>query len=356
MASVPLAAGHPLDRSAYCHSSVRQRLTRLAALLFCASQIALPATAATILETGGSDFVAINVDPSLLHDGQNWKSSAIFRTPACQYDQLKTAADHELAQMRASGQKKIGTTLWFMHLNKAEPCSGFLLNSAGGVPAKEVVANLNHLLETAASLGFDEAQLRFAPMDGNRSKEWGSWKEDVYKENWSFISSIISQLSSTHPGIRIVYDLSAGLGGLHGPRCAQCQTYAKRIWSDYLKRFSPRDSYGFSINIAPGRVRQALIDMRDAGGFPSELGITTYKPAKPGMRVAAEEMRQLGVNLPILIQETDYDDPAMYRSLVDQARAYRVRIRAIMQWPVTESAGAAITETTMPAYNYLPAD
>ena len=94
-----------------------------ACLVACAS---LPpgapaAGSAVVAETGGSDFVAIGVDPSQLHNAQNWKRNDIFRTPACQYDQNRAAADHQLqAITRASGQRKIGTTLLvFMNLHTA---------------------------------------------------------------------------------------------------------------------------------------------------------------------------------------------------------------------------------------------
>jgi hypothetical protein len=328
-----------------------------ACLVACASLPpgALAAGSAVVAETGGSDFVAIGVDPSQLHNAQNWKRNDIFRTPACQYDQNRAAADHQLQAMRASGQRKIGTTLWFMNLHNAQDCSGFVLNSAGGHLTKKVLDNLDHLLKTATTLGFDEVQIRFAPMDGNRPLEWKQWKADTYGENWSLIDSTISAIGDRQRP-RVIYDLSAGMGGQHGPNCPECDVYQTRLWSDYLKKYSPKDSYGFSISIAPNRVKQALVNLRQGGGLPSELGITTYHAGHPGIRVAAEEMKAQGVNLPILIQETSYDDPDMYRAIMSQARANGVQIRAIMQWPVVHDAGVNITESTTPAYIYGAAE
>ena len=321
------------------------------ALTTCLSGVIFGAHAAAVAETGGSDFVAIGIDPSQLHDSGNWQRNDIFRTPACQYDDHRVEADRQLNAMRLSGQTKLGTTLWFMNLQDARNCSGFVLNSNGGHLTDTVLNNLHHLLQTAASLGFDEVQLRFAPMGGNKPMGWAGWEQNVYAENWELIDSTISAVSGWH-GPRVVYDLSAGLGGLHGPGCPECEPYAKQLWSDYLKKFSSRDSYGFSINVAPGRVRQELLDLQQAGGLPDEIGITTYHPAHPGIRLAAEEMRSVGVNLPILIQETPYNDTDMYRAIVNQAQQNGVEIRAIMQWPVMRDAGVHITESSTPAYPY----
>ena len=88
--------------------------------------------------------------------------------------------------------------------------------------------------------------------------------------------------------------------------------------------------------------------------MPREIALDTYHAATPGIRVAAEDMRAEGVDLPILIQETTYADPVMYRALVEQARFYHIQIRAVMQWPLKAGNSFHISEAATPEYIYRP--
>lgn len=318
--------------------------------------VAAPATAApaaAIAEAGGSDLVAIDLDPSrLVGSDAGWRDSAVFHTPACQYDRLRDDTDRELMAMRQAGQKKLGFNLWYMHLDKSADCAGFALNSAGGRFTPLAIANLNALMAKAADLGFDEVQVRFSPLANNRVESWkNDWNQAMFEENWGVIDSTIAAIGHP-PGIRVIYDLD---GEQAGTECPHCHEYVRRIWANYVRKYPVSESYGFSIAIAPHRVAELLADLRSAGPLPTQIAIDTYDAAAPGLRVAAEEMRAAGVNLPILVQETLYDSPAMYQALIAQAREYGVTVRAVMQWPLDRRHVGHINQSSTINYIYLPA-
>jgi hypothetical protein len=314
------------------------------------------ATAGTVQEVGGSDFVTVATDPDRLVGDENWRSNAVFRTPACQYDTETAEVDRRLHAMRQAGQRKLGLILWFARLHASPECAGFLINSSGGHLPPRVLANLERLIQAAGTLGFDEVQVRFAPMVHNWPTEWTAWEEATYAENWELISSTIAATARS-TGPHVVYDLSAELAGFRAPGCSQCELYVHRLWSDYTRKFSPEDSYGFSVAMpAGGRVERLLADLKQAGPLPAELAIDTYDIAHPGLLSTAEEMRSEDVHLPVLIQETLYDDAEMYQALITQARQNGLQLKAIMQWPLTAGRHRHISEPETPAYIYWPVD
>jgi hypothetical protein len=312
--------------------------------------------ARTVAEVGGSDFVTIATDPDRLVGDENWRSNAVFRTPACQYDTETAEVDRRLRAMRQAGQRKLGLIIWFAQLHQAQECAGFLANSSGGHLPPRILANLEHLIRTAGALNFDEVQVRFAPMAHNWPIEWQEWEEATYAENWGLINSTIAATARSD-GPHVVYDLSAELAGYQAPGCSQCELYVRRLWSDYVRKYSPQDSYGFSVAMpALGRVERLLADLKQAGPLPAEVAIDTYSIAHPGLMTTAEEMRSEGVHLPVLIQETLYDDAEMYQALITQARQNDLQLKAIMQWPLTAGQHRHISEPETPAYRYWPVD
>ena len=320
-------------------------------ILFAAAALCAPAFSGVIEQTGGSNYLAIGADASLIGDSSNWKNSAVFRTPACQYDTLRAQADAQLQQMRNQGQKKLALVLWFADLRKAGDCAGFLLNSTAGRFSDGVIKNLQDFLAHASSIGYDEVQIRFAPLWKNAPWTWGAWDPDLYNQNWSVIRQTIAATRNT-PGLHVIYDLGVEQGGRDPVRFPQNSPYVQKLWADYLKVFPRKDCDGFSIAMAPGRVRLALQDMLAAGQPPAELAIDTYNSRDPKIALAESEMRSLGLSLPILIQETAYDDPQMYLAIARDAASSGAVIRAVMQWPGLE--GNKTMLPLAPTYVYSP--
>jgi hypothetical protein len=307
-----------------------------------------PAKAGSVQQWGGSDYVFVDTDPEQLHDPDAMRDNSRFHTPPCEFDARADAVKRDLAAMRASGQRKLGLMVWFTHVQSEQDCKGFLANSAGGRLAPRVDGNLERLVSEAGKEGFDEVQIRFAPMGPNWPKDWPAWNEDMYRENWGVIRSTVAALLQIK-GPRLRFDL-----GVEGVARGESDAYIHRLWGDYSKTFPPASSYGFSVAMAPGRVSRLLRDMRESGPAPTELALDIYQNPGRALATAAREMHAEGVDIPIIIQETFYNDAGTYQELRDSARDNNVRLRTIMQWPLKPGPMIKFTEQHTPGYVYGP--
>lgn len=334
---------------------------RIAVFLFWVLHLALisgPVAADAVLSWGGSNYIAFGLDINRLNSEVDWKNSDIFKTPACFLHSNHDAIERDLSEMASHGQKKVALMLWHMRRDDSQDCSGFLLRSNGGSLTPKVMENLIAFINIAKTLGFNEVQVRFAPMGKNWPKEWASWDEALFQENWAVIRSTVSALKVVQ-GPRIVIDLGVELGGLTSPGCVQCSEYVRRMWQLYSQEFGVADSYGFSIAYAPERLGRLIDSLRGGGTLPKSFAIDIYsEPNKVGnvMATLAREARSRGIEQPILlVQETFYADREVYQALVAGARANDVILRAIMQWPqVRGSSKKHVSVPSTPDYYYQP--
>jgi hypothetical protein len=334
------------DKASVERDSVKKTLVVAGALLFGILNSAI-GSAATIESWGGSDYVTLDTDPLKLSDPSTWRDSSAFHTPICQYAGREAAVERDFRQMRVAGQRKIGLLIWFTRTVNGEDCRGFIVNSAAGRLPDHVMANLKYLVATAGKVGFDEIQVRFGPLGTNLPADWIEWREPTYQENWGVVRNTVKALLGG-VGPRLIFDL-----GAEGVARGQSDTYVRRLWADYTRVFPPSTSYGFSVAMAPGRVTRLLDDMKVSGPMPTQIAIDVYRNAGPALATAAREMRAFGLDLPILIQETFYDDPLTYADLLASARSNGVHIRAVMQWPVRRGM-VKISEQSTPNYIYAP--
>jgi len=324
--------------------------------------ISLPsgtALADAVLEWGGSNYVASGLNLQRLNNDADWRNTDVFKTPACTLQSNRDLLQQNLSNLRAHGQRKVALVLWHSDTDNTGDCKGFLLRSHGGEFSPQVMDNLRVFLQLATRLRFEEVQIRFAPMGKSWPREWKSWDESVFQENWSLIRSTAAALQSIKSP-RVVYDLDAELGGLTAPGCVQCPEYVRRMWRVYTAEFGNQNTYGFSIAYAPGRLARLIDDLRASGPLPAYYAIDIYaEPERIGTAIdtLAREATQKGVAAPeFLIQETYYADQGVYQSLVAAARRNHVTFRAIMQWPQTRGSNRKhISVPETPEYLYVPA-
>ena len=69
--------------------------------------------------------------------------------------------------MRSAGLTKLGLIIWHMAHSTAAECSGFTVGSNGGRFPRRFLQNIALFLEQAKADGYDEVQIRFAPMGAN---------------------------------------------------------------------------------------------------------------------------------------------------------------------------------------------
>lgn len=327
-------------------------MPRSRALLALLGALALAGQPAAAQEqTGGSNYVVVDPDLDRLRAEGAWRDSRVFAAPACTYDRSAPRVDEDFRQMRAAGQKKLALVVWHMtHADRAE-CAGFTVASNGGRLPQRVLDNLATLLRRAKADGYDEVQVRFAPMGDNSPDRWKGWNQAKFEENWSTIRSTVQRLRQGETP-RLVFDLGVELAGR---TCSSCPAYVTRLWRSYVAEFGPRDSYGFSVAAAPGRVRRLIETLRAGGPLPDEIALDVYRNAGAAVARAAEEARAAGVEQPLfLIQETYYAEPETVREIVQGARRSGARIRAVMQWPVTPGANRNISVPRSYGYSYTP--
>jgi len=321
--------------------------------------ISAAAADATILEKGGSNYVAIDLQPASLLTKKDWQNSSLFRTPACQLNKFPEKAKSDLRSMQKNGQRKIALILWHAHISGVEPCRGYLLNSTGATFKASVIANILRFLQIAKNSGFDEVEVRFAPQWINNPRNWKKWNDGLYRENVGVINQTISAIKKKNI-LPVVFDLGAELGGLENSMIVE--KYVKSVWSQMQSDLTVGGSYGFSVAYAPGRLGRLIAWLRGAGRVPSEFGLDIYKDPARLLEAATREARKAGVAQPMfLIQETYYDDASVYQAFVSAARSAHVVLRAIVQWPLSAAAGARrgrgsqISEPGTQLFSYRPA-
>ena len=240
-------------------------LVMRAAVFGMASIVSIGAAGAgAIEEWGGSDYVIFDTDPAATHDPAAWRDNSQFHTPPCQFDERAVDVRRDLDQMHAAGQRKLALMVWFTHIRDEQDCKGFLANSAGGRLANKVLSNLEGLVKAAGAAGFDELQVRFAPMGVNAPSVWNAWNEEKYQENWGVIRTTVAALLKLK-GPRLLFDL-----GAEAVTRGQSDAYVQRLWADYARAFPPEASYGFSVAMAPGQVSRLLRDMQTSGPAPTQ--------------------------------------------------------------------------------------
>lgn len=334
----------------WLHSLLRQ-----AAMLGMASAFVLLPTfvVAGILEWGGSHWIILSSGINETLTASQYRDSNVFRTPSCQIQKNPEAARRQLADMYANGQRKLAIILWHMQRDKTEDCSGFVLRSSGAGLTPQTIRNLQSLLSSAEQLGFNEAQIRFAPMGDNAPSSWASWSAALAEQNWHVIEATKRSLDGRFPKLRIVYDLSAEMGGLAS--CVSCSLFTRYLWSQYNSKFSSTDSYGVSIAAAKGRVAKLIDDLRAVGPIPQEIALDIYENPSREIAFAAMEARSRGIVSPrFIVQETYYADPGTYAAIVQAAKEHDVTIRTIMQWPKRKGSAPREIVSETPQFIYRP--
>jgi hypothetical protein len=285
--------------------------------------------------------------------------------------------DKALAQMRRHGQSVIALGLFHEHGGSRK---NTILDSSGGAPSPDIAQALSALIDTIVGLDFQVLYLRFFPFGKNSlpisNDKSLSVEPDLYRENLSFIESVLRLTSGKK--IEVITDLcnecspsSAAFDDPKDRRQARLMVYTRRLWGDYVGRFGPDHTVGFSI--IPDKFRIAnLPAVYDAAGVrPRMLDIHIYPsnaeldllqcrldthgsgceatktcPTMPASEAChpiytgsllddvARQLATIGFNMPWIIGETFYDDPKSAMYLRTGINLTHHEIRFIVQWPL----------------------
>ena len=302
-----------------------------------------------VMEAGGSNYVAVALDPAKLTADANWKDSRIFHSPICEIDQFGDRIQADLRAMHAAGQKKISFVLWHADLHDGAICHGFLADSGNEASVATLATNLARLEALAAAAGFSEVEVRFAPQWINNPGEWTHWSDRLYQSNLRLVERVMR--SAAHlPGLRVRYDLGVELGGSSGPFA---QDYAEKMWSTLASPELAGETFGFSIAYQPGRLSHYLGWKLPGAKAIYEVDIYggEYRAI---LQLAQEARAQKQAAFEFVVGEAYYDDPATFAQIERGSGVANVPILDVMQWPLTRGAPGHISVALPVKYDYLP--
>ena len=314
---------------------------------------------ANYITTSAGAFLHSSIDPG---DSNDPTSVATFKDVLFAYNQNPSLAENQLINMCGNGQRKIALMLSFEPAIWMSTYGGYygeIADSTGGTVNAQIRSNISNVVSLISSITdsygkpcFNELQFRFAPRGPASPLGWTSWSDTQYAENWQLLVSVRALVEeAAAPSLRRVYDLGAELAGIFNEPsdAGQNQRYLTTLWQQYLSTFGVSDTYGFSEAIAPGRTWKMLSVYDRIGIRPSQIALDVYDQA--GFATALNELSSNGAGqIPLLIQETYYNDPPFSQSLYQAAQQNGFFIRTLMEWPLSPTDAVGFSTDYAPLY------
>ena len=295
---------------------------------------------------GGSNFSWYQVDHP--HPGvcvrEPYGVIPNFDRPAAQ-----AAIRTELAEMIQSGQRRLRIGIFHGHGFD----TGTVMDSTGGDLSPDNRRNLAGLLAAAKAAGFIQVEIAFHP-EGPAVREWTTWREDLYQENWSLIRRLRPLVRAA--GIPYLIDLSnEAIPDVRQPIVLR---YARTLWTDYTRAFGRADTVGFSVIGDPAHVNEIRAVYGDKPPYVFDIhfyggtsGLNEYQQ----FRSANQLMLSRRLRQPWILGEVFYDDAGaaelLSRAIAGSSRA----VWWLTQWPLTRASACADVDvgepTTFAAYS-----
>jgi len=262
----------------------------------------------------------------------------------------------QLASMYANGQRSIALLLWYGDLSSDSRISdslvyGHVVNAKLGHLMPRHVANLQRVLTLVRETGYRHVVFRFDGQGPSRSREWKTWDEAKYQQNWRFLTSTQAIVDSVlrNSGVSILYDLDAEGAGVD---VGQQRPYTVRLWRDYTALFGTQRTIGFSIAVIPGRVTKAIADYDRVGRRPREYGFDIYGDELKTLTYVRSELLSAGpdeLKKPIIILEDYYNDAQSAEEILQARSQLMLNITMVFQWPLARGAKQAHFSLDYPA-------
>ncbi len=309
----------------------------------------------TVFERGGSNYgfysMGTYLDTPTL---AVWSIPLNIRPVIGTYDLAPDTVRKQLAEMYASGQRRLALDLWYAF---SMPIADYqdsgvcthVVNSRYGVLFPKQQSNLKALLHDIDHLGFEVIELRFATQGDSDPLQWLSWDDEKYLSSWGFVSSTIDLVQTEIAGlhVKVIYDLCLELGGVDIGMSLQ---YAKRLWSDYVKKYGSHNTLGFSYATAPQRFTQSISIYDQVGVRPDIYGFDIYGDEFNTYTYLKSEMDAAGeTSKPVIANEVYYNDPITYGQLLDVRAQLHLNIKFLLQWPLRRGDPGNVFAVQYPA-------
>jgi hypothetical protein len=240
------------------------------------------------------------------------------------YQREKATIDDDLRKMFADGQRRLRVPVYYgtdLHIPSALPIKDGKLVAWGR-------DNLRNLISTVRQTGFQEVIVGSFPLGPNDPTHWKTWHEDRYRENFALIGELRKVMDDS--GLTYMLDLQNE--GIPFAFQTYLLEYSQRLWHEYIAAYGPTKTIGISAISHPGRLRE--IPTIYNGVFPQAFDLHLYADAGRALRTADGILRGTGVtDVPFIIGEAYYNDPAEAADLATVAGSIKRRILYLTQWP-----------------------
>jgi hypothetical protein len=256
----------------------------------------------------------------------------------------------QLRSMYQQGQRRLRIPVFHMR----DSSSGkTILNSRGGSVSNSDGRKIRQLLKDIKAAGFEWIEVGFFPAGQNVPFKWQHWQEDLFEENWQFLTSVRQLVVDSDIPYQLDL-LNEGAPAINQPMMKQ---YVFRLWDRYVRHFGRDDTIGFSIGAASiDRYTNMVAQMRKTGrGLPHHWSIHIYDHLFRGdLQKLDNHMHSVGDHRAWDIGETYYNDARVDAAF--DAMELKRDVLHILQWPVTSQRGCDGHVDTVPtiAYPYTP--
>ncbi|WP_091238722.1 hypothetical protein [Aquimonas voraii] len=270
-----------------------------------------------------------------------------------------------LVELRARGSEAIAVGIYHFRPPGPADADGVwagtpILDSTGGDLHPRMRQNLADLLADIRAAGFSQLLVRYHPQGGNTVTQWTRFEEELFQENWNLIVNLmpilddsgldyrVDLLTEGLPRARFVNVLGQALFFPDLPDNELWSRYANRLWRNYVSRFDPGRSVGFSSvgDTDPNRLRARLEHLgyvySVAGGervYPGAFAFSIY--GTPDVDEGelygriVDRLRRLGFgDVPLIVAESFYNDREGMARLAAAAREQQAAPLYVLHWPV----------------------
>ncbi len=278
---------------------------------------------------------------------------------------VRAKVQQQLATMRAGGADDMRTILWFMHdpgTNTWGP-----VPSAGGHLIEPYRTNLINYVTDVRMAGYQRLTLAY-DVFGPYSPRNVNYVRSNITEDWNFMRDTRNLVKQNGPA-DTHFDLlneSTNLAGLSSAYWPKLHDYLVQIWQLYSNEFGQADAtYSFIGSDLSSYDQYHWLDnlltvFRDSGsGYPKWFEIHTgYRgavAATRGLNQAEQILRQAGLNQPLIIGETAYNDPAVTTAIEQYVNNTGRQVLEVNEWPnkVLTSGCNAMSESPPYSMNAL---
>lgn len=255
-------------------------------------------------------------------------------------DAVADTVHDQLRAMRASGIAALRIVVWHMR-DVAQQHWGVVPSRGGRLP-EPFRSNLVAYLTEVRRFGFRRLTLSFSPQWAN-SPLRENYDPGRFEENWAFIQDV-RELAERFGPDDVRFDL-LNEGGVsdYAPASIREQmgTYVGSMWRRYVDRYGAED-VTVSV-IAPEqprdrghRLENLVAELRAAGGpLPGWFDLHLNYPAAGvawGLHAADSVLAERGLDQPLAIGETLYDDASVAASIAEFMASSPRPVTDVLEW------------------------